>query len=287
MLLQVLINGILIGGMYAAFSVGFCLVFGVLRIINIIHGEFIMIGAFATYWLYDLYHVDPLVSIPISFFILFILGYLLERYIIHRITEAPEIMSLLLTFGMSLIIANLALTAWKADYRIVNPPYSGANFAIGDLTISYIRLVTFIFSIIAVAGLFMFLQKTETGRAIRATAQNKEGARLLGVNPFRIYAITFALGAGITGVAGSLLSLNFTIFPTMGAEYLLFSFLVVVVGGMGYIPGALVGGLLVGILQSVATNYLGAGMTAVILFFVLYMTLILRPTGIFGKGLSE
>lgn len=282
---QVLLNGILIGGIYASFAVGFSLVFGVLRIINIVHGEFIMLGAFITYWLYKIYGIDPFFSIPIAFFLLFIFGFLLQRYVINRIIEAPEIMSLLLTFGLSLIISNLALLAWKGDYRLVNPEYAGAHFNVATLTIPYIRLATFIFALAAVAGLYIFLQHTDLGRAIRSTSQDKNGARLLGVRPAIIYSITFGLGAAVTGVAGSLIGMCFSVFPAMGGDYLLFSFFVVVVGGMGHIPGALAGGLILGILQSLVTQFVGAGMTYILMFCVLYIMLILRPAGIFGKGI--
>ncbi len=282
---QVLLNGILIGGIYASFAVGFSLVFGVLRIINIVHGEFIMLGAFITYWLYKIYGIDPFFSIPIAFFLLFIFGFLLQRYVINRIIEAPEIMSLLLTFGLSLIISNLALLAWKGDYRLINPEYAGAHFNVATLTIPYIRLATFIFALVAVAGLYIFLQHTDLGRAIRSTSQDKNGARLLGVRPAIIYSITFGLGAAVTGVAGSLIGMCFSVFPAMGGDYLLFSFFVVVVGGMGHIPGALAGGLILGILQSLVTQFVGAGMTYILMFCILYIMLIVRPAGIFGKGI--
>jgi len=287
MLLQVLLNGILIGGIYASFAVGFSLIFGVLRIVNIVHGEFIMLGAFITYWLYSIFGIDPFLSLPVSFALLFVGGYLLQRFVINRIIEAPEIMSLLLTFGLSLIIVNIALIVWKGDYRLVNPEYAGANLELGTLIIPYIRLATCVFALLAVGGLQFFLQHTNTGRAIKATSQNKEGARLQGVNPARIYAITFALGAGITAIAGSLLSMSFSVFPAMGGDYLLFSFFIVVVGGMGDLPGALVGGFILGILQSLVTNFIGAGLNYIVIFLVLYVMLITRPTGIFGRGLIE
>jgi len=287
MFAQVLLNGVLIGGIYASVAVGFSLIFGVLRIVNIVHGEFIMLGAFITYWLYKLMGIDPFLSLPLTFFCLYIFGFLLQRYVINKIMEAPEIMSLLLTFGLSLIIANIALLAWKGDYRLVNPEYAGAHLNLASLTIPYIRLSTFLFALVSVAGLQLFLQRTDIGRAIRATSQSKDGARLQGVSPALIYAITFGLGAAVAGVAGSLLSLSFSVFPAMGGDYLLFSFFIVVVGGMGHLPGALAGGFILGILQSLITNYLSAGLTYIIMFCILYVMLIVRPTGIFGKGIVE
>ncbi len=286
-MVQVLLNGILMGGIYASVAVGFSLIFGVLRIINVVHGEFIMLGAFITYWLFALFHVDPFLSIPVSFVILFACGFLLQRFVINRIIQAPEIMSLLLTFGLSLIIANIALTAWTGDYRLVNPEYAGASLKIGALTIPYVRLATFLFAVVAVSGLYIFLQRTDVGRAIRGTAQNKDGARLQGVRPSSVYAVTFALGAAITGVAGSFISLNFSVYPAMGGDYLLFSFFIVVIGGMGHIPGALAGGLILGILQSVVTSFISGGVMYIFMFAILYVVLIVRPAGIFGKGIVE
>jgi branched-chain amino acid transport system permease protein len=284
-IIQVLLDGILMGGIYASCAVGFSLIFGVLRIINIVHGEFIMLGAFTTYWLHNLFGIDPFLSLPVSFGILFVLGYLLQKFVVNRVIEAPEVMSLLLTFGLSLIISNLALIAWKGDYRLVNPSYAALNLRLSSLTIPYIRLATFVFALAAIGGLYWFLQKTDIGRAIRATAQNKDGARLQGVRPASIYAVTFGLGAGVTAIAGSLLSMSFSIFPSMGGDYLLFAFFIVVVGGLGYLPGSLAGGLLLGILQSLSTNLFGAGLTYILIFVILYIVLIVRPGGIFGKGL--
>jgi branched-chain amino acid transport system permease protein len=286
-MVQVLLNGILMGGIYASVAVGFSLIFGVLRIINVVHGEFIMLGAFITYWLFAIFHLDPFLSIPVSFVILFACGFLLQRFVINRIIQAPEIMSLLLTFGLSLIIANIALTAWTGDYRLVNPEYAGSSLKIASLTIPYVRLATFLFAVVAVSGLYLFLQHTDTGRAIRGTAQNKDGARLQGVRPSSVYAVTFGLGAAITGVAGSFISLNFSVFPAMGGDYLLFSFFIVVIGGMGHIPGALAGGLILGILQSVVTSFLSGGLMYILMFAILYVVLIVRPAGIFGKGIVE
>jgi len=286
MIEQILLDGILIGGIYAAFAVGFSLVFGVINVVNLAHGEFIMLGSFITYWLFQLYHVEPFLTIPVSFGILFVLGYYLQKYLINPIVDA-ELMTLLLTFGLMMVIANIALTVWTPDYRSVEAAYVGMNFPFMGLTVSFVRLVTFVAAIVIIVGLTMFLQKTDVGRAIRATAQNRERAILLGINSGRIYSLTFAIGAALAGVAGSLLSLNFVIFAAMGSEYLLFCFCITVLGGMGYIPGALLGGMLLGVINSVCTYYLTVGMMYVIVFIILFIILVVRPTGLFGKGRME
>lgn len=284
---QALVNGVLLGGIYAVYSAGFSLVFGVMGVVNLAHGEFVMVGAFITYWIFLLFGFDPFLTIPASFAVLFVLGYLLQRFIINRVIEEPPIMSYLATFGIHLIIANIALLWWTADFRTVTTSYSGINFSLGGIIIPYGRLATFGIALIVVGLLYYLICKTDVGRAIQATAQDKQMARLMGINVGRIYAITFGLGAGITGLSGSLVSTYFVIFPFMGMEYTIIAFCVVVLGGMGYIPGAVIGGLILGILQSFAATFLTAGISMALTFIVLFLVLVIRPAGIVGKGIIE
>ena len=211
--LQSLLNGILLGGVYAAYSAGFSLIFGVMGVVNIFHGEMVMLGAFITYWTFTLFGIDPFLTIPISILSLFIFGYLVQRLVINRVVEAPPMISYLLTFGIHLIIAYTALWVWTADFRPVTTGYSGFNANIGGIILPYARLATFALALIVFTGLYLLLHKSEMGRAIQATAQDKEMARLMGVNIRQIYAVTFGLGAAITGMAGSLISTYFIIFP--------------------------------------------------------------------------
>ncbi|HVP78135.1 MAG TPA: branched-chain amino acid ABC transporter permease [Thermodesulfobacteriota bacterium] len=285
--LQSLINGILLGGIYASYSAGFSLIFGVMGVINIFHGEMVMLGAFLTYWLFTLFHIDPFLTLPLSFFLLFVFGYLVQRFVIHRVVEAPPMISYILTFGIHLIIAYSALWVWTADFRAVTTSYSGLNATIGGVIIPYARLATFGLALIVVAGLYFLLKKTETGRAIQAAAQDKEMARLMGVNITRTYALTFGIGAAVTGVAGSLISTYFIIFPQMGLSYTIMAFCVVVLGGMGYIPGTLWGGLILGVVQSLIATYLNAGLSGALTFILLFIVLIVRPAGIAGKGIVD
>jgi branched-chain amino acid transport system permease protein len=285
--LQALINGILLGGIYASYSAGFSLIFGVMGVVNIFHGEMVMLGAFLTYWVFTLFHIDPFLTIPFSFISLFIFGYLTQRFVINRVVEAPPMISYILTFGIHLIIAYTALWVWTADFRTVTTHYSGFNVNFGGVIIPYARLATFVLALIVVTGLYFLLNKTEAGRAIQATAQDKEMARLMGVNIIRTYAMTFGIGAAITGVAGSLISTYFIIFPQMGLSYTIIAFCVVVLGGMGYIPGALWGGLILGVVQSLTTTYLSAGLSGALTFILLLIMLIVRPAGIMGKGIVE
>jgi branched-chain amino acid transport system permease protein len=285
--LQALVTGLLMGGVYAAYSSGFSLIFGVMNIVNIFHGELIMIGAFTTYWLFTLYHIDPFVTLPISILSASLLGYVIQRVLINRVVEAPPMISYLCTFGVHLILANLALLAWSADFRTVTTSYSGVGFSVGPLTIPMARLVTFIIAIVTTLGTYWFLEKNRYGKAIRAASQDKEMARLVGIDIRKVYALTFALGAGITGLAGGLLSTYFVIYPQMGLPYTIIAFCVVVLGGMGYLPGALIGGLLLGVIQSLTATYLNSGLSVAITFILLFIILILKPQGIMGRGIAE
>ncbi|HME45768.1 MAG TPA: branched-chain amino acid ABC transporter permease [Syntrophorhabdales bacterium] len=287
LLLQALVTGLLMGGVYAAYSSGFSLIFGVMNIVNIFHGELIMIGAFTTYWLFTLYHVDPFLTLPVSILSASLLGYVIQRFLINRVVEAPPMMSYLCTFGIHLILANLALLAWSADFRTVTTSYSGEGFSVGPITVPLARLATFGIAIVTTFAIYWFLEKNRHGKAIRAASQDKEMARLVGIDIRKVYALTFALGAGITGMAGGLISTYFVIYPQMGLPYTITAFCVVVLGGMGYIPGALVGGLLLGIIQSLTATYLTSGLSVAITFILLFIILILKPQGIMGRGAVE
>jgi len=287
LLIQALITGLLMGGVYAAYSSGFSLIFGVMNIVNIFHGELIMIGAFTTYWLYTLYHIDPFLTLPLSIISAGVIGYVIQRFVINRVVEAPPMMSYLCTFGIHLILGNLALLLWSADFRTVTTSYSGIGFSLGPVIIPIARLVTFLIAICTTFGLYLFLEKARYGKAIRAASQDKEMARLVGIDIKKVYALTFALGAAITGLAGGLISTHFVIYPQMGLPYTIIAFCVVVLGGMGYIPGALVGGLLLGVIQSLTATYLNSGLSIAITFILLFIILVLKPRGIMGRGIVE
>ena len=285
MLIQAIVNGLLLGGVYAAYSAGFSLIFGVMGVVNLAHGELIMLGAFTSYWMFALLGMDPYMTVPFVMALLFVFGYLVQRYIINRVIELPHIMSYILTFGLHLIVANAALQLWTHDFRSVTTSYSGANVYLFGINVPYARMITFFLAVVIVAALWFFLMRTETGRAIRATAMDKEVARIMGVNIRQIYAVTFGIGAAISGLSGALISPFVIIFPEMGLNYTIIAFCVVVLGGMGYMPGALWGGAVLGLAQSLSATYLSAGISVAITFLLLFFMLIFRPTGIVGKGL--
>jgi branched-chain amino acid transport system permease protein len=284
---QTLINGILQGGVYAAAAVGLSLIFGVSGILNAAHGELVMLGAFATYWMYTLWHVDPLLSLPVTFGLLFVLGWVLQYFLLNRTLGQPLLLSLLVTFGISLVILNVALRVWSADFRLMRVPYLDRSMILGDFIVPRARLVACVLGVAMVAGLSWMLSSTRLGRMIRATAQDWEMARLVGVNHRRIYAVTFGIGAGISGMAGSLLAFYSPVEPNMGLSFTLFAFAVVVLGGLGYTPGVLWGGLALGVAQAFTETYLEAGLSLLVAFALLYVILRFMPAGIMGKGRLE
>jgi branched-chain amino acid transport system permease protein len=279
MLLQGVVSGLLAGGLYAMVALGLALVFGVMRVINLAHGTLLMLGAYTTYWLFALYGMNPFLSLFLSFPILFVVGGVLQKVFVHRVVNAPELSSLLLTFGISILIANLAMLAWTSDYRSVE--FLTGSFLLGPIALSKPRLVTFGLAL-AITGLaFLLLNKTKLGKAIRATSQQRDVAQVCGINVRRIDLITFGLGAGLAGVGGSLVSVMFSVFPEMGQIYVFKSFLVIVLGGAGNYPGAFFGGLILGVVEGLASLLLSAQLSEVIAYMLLVIVLLVRPTGLF------
>lgn len=281
--LQVLINGLLLGGIYAAVGVGFSLTWGVLNIINIAHGAMVMLGAYATFFLFSTFGMDPFLAIPFSALALFGLGYLVQRVLINRVIPHGVFMTLVLTFGLSLLLIDLALIVFSGDYRSVNPSYAGAGFTFADTVVPYQRAGAFAVALVAVTGLQLFLGHTHLGRGIRATALNRQAAQLVGVDVLHIYAVTFGIGAAMAGVAGALLSMLVTITPVMGNVFIGKSFVIATLGGLGTVQGALVGGLLLGLAESFGASILGSSYQQVIGFAILLAVLVLRPQGLLGK----
>jgi branched-chain amino acid transport system permease protein len=282
MFLQILINGILKGGLYALMALGMSLIWGVMDIINIAHGAFIMLGAYTTYWMFSLLGIDPFVSLIISMGIMFLLGYLIQKNIINLVIKAEIFITLILTFGIEIFINNAAMLAWTSDVRKVKVAYAAANFQFFGATIPYVRLVAFILAIIISIILFIILNKTRLGRAIRATSQDIDAARLTGVKVSKIYAITFGIGTALAAAAGTLWAILFPISPSMGGHLTLKSFVVTIVGGLGTMMGPIVGGLALGIIESIGTNWFGTTYESLISFTILVLVLIFMPKGILG-----
>ena len=281
MLLQGIVSGLLAGGLYAVVALGMALIFGVMRVINVAHGTLLMLGGYTTFWLFTLYGVNPFVSLVFSFPLLFLVGAFLQRFFVSRVVGAPELSSLLLTFGLSIFMTNMAMLAWTADYRSVE--FLTGSFLLGPIALSKPRLVVFCFALAITWLAFLFLNLTKTGKAIRATSQHRELAQVCGIDVRRIDLITFGLAAGLAGAGGSLVSMMFSVFPEMGGNYVFKSFLVIVLGGAGNYPGAFFGGLILGLTEGLASLFLGAQLSEVIAYILLVLILLVRPTGLF-KG---
>jgi branched-chain amino acid transport system permease protein len=280
MLLQGVVSGLLAGGLYALVALGLSLIFGVMRVINIAHGTLLMLGAYTTFWLFTLTGMNPFVSLLVSAPVLFLVGVVLQRFFVQRVVGAPELSSLLLTFGLSIFIANMAMIAWTSDYRSVE--FLTGSFLLGPIAVSKPRLVTFC-SALAITGLaFLFLNRTKVGKAIRATSQHRDVAQVCGIDVRRIDVITFGLAAALAGAGGSLVSVMFSVFPEMGQIYVFKSFLVIVLGGAGNYPGAFFGGLLLGLVEGLASLFLTAQLSEVIAYILLVLVLLVRPTGLLG-----
>jgi branched-chain amino acid transport system permease protein len=293
LLAQDLVNGILAGGILAVVALGFSLVWGIMNIINLAHGAFIMLGAYVTYELFTVVHIDPFLSLPISFGLLFALGYLIQRYLINWVARAPILTTFLLTFGLSLLVVNIALIVWSPDTRGVTTSYSGANFTLGTVTVPWAKLFTLIAALAITGVMQLWLVRSRTGRAIRATAMDVGAAQLSGVRVAHIFAIVFGLGTGLAGVAGTLISLSYALNPSMGDPFLIKAFVVCVLGGLGSVQGALIGGLAYGIIEAFATqldvtigtqHISGSGLQDAIALVVLLIVLMVRPRGIMGRA---
>lgn len=281
MLLQVLVNAILLGGMYAIISVGLNLIFGVLKIINFAHGELIMLGMYVSYWLAVIYGLNPYLTLPITAITLFAIGVCIERVLIKPLLNAPPINQLLTTAALILVIQNLALILWRADYRgvTVRMPL----ITIGPVFISATRLIAFVGGIVASLILYYLLMKTDVGIRIRAVAQDPEVSQLLGVNVPRIQTITFGLGALLAGISGSLMIPIFMVNPTVGGGFGLIAWVIIVLGGLGSFTGALIGSFIVGFIEAFIGVLISLEIARAVAFLAFILILLFKPAGILGE----
>lgn len=283
-LVQLLLNGILLGSMYAIISVGLTLIFGIVRVVNFAHGEFLMVGMYAVYLLGTHLGLNPYVSIVPVVILLFVLGALVQRFIIQPLLGADEHIQIFATVGLSTALVNLALLVFGADLYSLTVPSARQAVSLGGYTMLVGQIIMLACAAILVAGLHFFMQTTALGRAIRATAQNRNAALLMGVRVDRIYVITFGLGAACVGLASALLIPLYPVTPTIGTYFVLTAFVVVVLGGMRSIYGAFVGAMIIGIVDSLSGYYIAPDLKEVVYFAIFILILIFKPTGLFGFG---
>jgi branched-chain amino acid transport system permease protein len=281
--LQILANGLILGGLYACIAAGFSLVWGVLNIINILHGSMIVLGAYLAFFAYTLLGIHPLASIIIVAALFFGIGYLIQAALINRMIAAPVLLTLTLTFGLDLMLNNAMLVAFKADFRqlVLDPPLGSVS--LGTLALPVDRLLAMVLAFVLTGLLYLVLSRSRIGRAIVAVRMDRWAAALMGVDVRRIYAITFGLGALMAGASGPLLAMIFPISPLTAPAYLGKAFVVCVLGGLGSVPAVIVGGIVLGIVESFAALWFGPEHAITVSFALLILFLIFRPTGLLGR----
>lgn len=288
LLLQTLLNGILIGGVIASFSIGFQLTFGVLHVIDFAVGAWVVLGGYLAYWLSVAFGIDGLLTLPVAFLVLGAAGYLIGP-VVYRIRNSryarPELMALALTFGLFTLVRGGALTFWGFNTRSVETALSGESLLIGPIAVPLLRVAAFAFAASVAIVLFLILYRTRYGLAIRATAENRHNAALMGVNVERLSANVYGLYAGVTGMAGVLMAAIYSVNPEVGLRYTLFAFFVAVLAGLGSVGGAIVAAIFFGVMEAVVATYVGASYSHLAIFGTLYLVLLVSPRGILGRGL--
>jgi len=280
MVAQVVVSGLLAGALYSLVALGLALIFGVMRVINVAHGTLLTLGAYTTYWFFHLLGVNPYLSLLVSMPLMFLLGVLLQRTLVTRVVDAPELSSLLLTFGISIALVNGVQLAFTSDVRSVE--FLTGAYLVGRIALSKSRLVAFAFAVAITALAYWFLQRTKLGKAIRATSQSREVAMVCGINVQRIHLYTFGIASALAAAGGSLVAVMFAIQPEMGQVYTFKSFLVIVLGGAGNYPGALLGGMLLGLVEQLSSLFLTTQLSEAVAYVLLVVVLLLRPTGLLG-----
>lgn len=278
--LQVVVSGLLLGGVYALFAAGLNTIFGVMRVINLGHGELMMLGAYTTYYLYAEGGVNPLLTIPVAAVVMFGAGLAMQRFLVERVIGQPLLSSLLLTFGLSTLLQGLALNRFTADFRSV--PYLTGSVDVFGLALSRSRLVAFGIALAVTGATYYFLRSSRFGKAIRATSQQADVAQVCGIDVRRVRLATFALGAGLAAIAGSLVAMIFSISPEMGRMFLGKAFAIIVLGGLGSFVGAFLGALTLGVAETLAAYFTDTQLAEGVPYAVLVLVLTLRPSGFFG-----
>ncbi len=282
-LFQAVLNGILIGGVYALISVGLTLVFGVMDIVNFAHGEFLMLGMFGAFFAWQYLGIDPLIAALGVGLLVFILGVLLERVLIEPIINAPPLAQVFATVGLGIVLRNGAAALFGNDFRSVQTGYQTQALRLGGLALSTPFVLAFVYVVVTAIALNLFLNRTEFGRAMRATAQNRSAAVLVGIAPRRMYMLAYGLGVGLTALAGAVILPYTVVYPTVGLQYVLIMFTVVVLGGLGSVRGAMAAGVFIGIVQSVSTVFLSTELQNLVVFLIFFAALVLGPGGVIKR----
>jgi len=280
--LQQLADGLLIGLMYSLVAIGLTLIWGVMNIVNFAHGEFLMLGMFTSFWLFTLYRIDPIFSIPLCSVGMFLMGMLIYRFVVSKVMKGPMLAQLVVTFGVSIFISNLAVYFWTPDFRLLPATILQGTWQIGAVSLSIPKVAASIGSVITSVCMVLFLKKTKTGKAILATEMDREAAMLMGINTERINSLSFGIGTALVGVAGAFLSTYYYVYPQVGGLFGTIAFCVVALGGFGSIEGAFIAGILVGLAQTLGGFFFDPAYKYAIVFMIYLITIWIRPQGLLG-----
>ena len=279
---QAVVNGLLIGGIYALVSIGVTLIFGVVKIVNFAQGEFVMLGMYISFFLATQFGIDPIASLVVSMPVLFVAGVLVQHFLIRRVLGQDDMPQIFLTFALSMLLVNLALMLFTANYRTVHTWYSDESLYFGGINVPVAKLIAFALAMVLSGALWVFLHTTDLGKAMRASAQNREVAMLMGINPNRVFCIALGVALALAGAAGSLLMPFYPVYPLVGQIFVLMAFVAVVLGTLGNVVGALVASLMMGVAESLGIQFVGADSGLIVVFLMLLLTLAFRPNGIAG-----
>lgn len=283
-LLQTLASGVLIGLIYALVAIGLTLIFGVMDIVNFAHGEFLMLGMYASFWMFALFALDPMFTLPLTVLMLFAFGVLLYRVVIRRITDAPPLSQIFTTFGLMLLMRGLAQFFWKPDYRTIENSLVAGSIKVAGVQVGRPQVVAGLGAVLVTGLIYFFLNRTKLGAALEATAADKEAARLMGIDSHKMFALAWGTAAACAGAAGGLLSTFFPIFPDVGANFILLAFVVVNLGGFGSVMGAFWAGIIVGVIEVMGGLLLGPQYKTAIVLVLFLGVLMFRPQGLLGKA---
>jgi len=283
-LLQTLASGVLIGLIYALVAIGLTMIFGVMDIVNFAHGEFLMLGMYATFWAFALFTLDPIVTLPFTVLMLFAFGVLLYQVLIKRITDAPMLTQIFTTFGLMFLLRGVAQFLWKPDYRSIPSSSVSGSVKLLGIQLGEPQLVAGVGAVLVTGIIWYFLNHTKLGAALEATAADKEAARLMGIDSHKMFSLAWGIGAACAGAAGGLLATFFPIFPDVGANFILLAFVVVNLGGFGSVTGAFWAGILVGVIEVMGGLLLGPQYKMAIVLVLFLAVLMFRPQGLMGKA---
>lgn len=284
--MQTIVNGLFTGGIYALVAIGLTMIYGVMLILNFAHGEFLMLGMYVAFWAFTLFGIDPYLAAPIAALLIFGLGAVIQVGLVQRVLGAHSLNQIILLLGVSTLIIGLVQFIWTAEPRAIHVSYETSALAIAGLRFSIPRMVAFFSAMVIAVGLFLFLQYTSTGKAIRAVSQSRDAATLMGINVKFIYLLTFGIGAAVTAVGGALLTPNYKMIPNIGQSFSVIAFVVVVLGTMGNFIGAFLGGLIIGVVEAFAGFLLGGDVKIIASMLVFILILLFKPAGLFGKKLT-